>query len=69
MSQTNMPNLKALAYILFRYLAHMVFKNKIQRGIIQKRAIREKKKKIWVNYSFMPNVRMQFQNPYSPFKS
>ena len=46
-----------------RYLAHKIFKFCFQREITQKRGITQTRKKIRVNYFFMRNLYMKFQNP------
>ena len=60
---TSIPNIKALAQILFEISCTQDFQILFSKGHNSEKGNNSDMKKIWVNYFFMRNVHKKFQNP------
>ena len=60
---TSIPNIKALAQILFEISCTQDFQILFSKGHNSEKGHNLDMKKIWVNYFFMRNLYMKFQNP------
>ena len=60
---TSIPNIKALAEILFEISCTQDFQILFSKGHNSEKGNNSDMKKIWVNYFFMRNVHKKFQNP------
>ena len=60
---TSIPNMKALAQTLFEISCTQNFQILFSKGHNSEKGHNLDMKKIWVNYFFMRNLYMKFQNP------